>query len=360
MKSLHCDNEYDMDRPEKCACDCDDQIPVWSKVGRGIKGDSAHIGLSSPDTASETHVEGWMEDSATGEIHSQWRSENINGGQLSYQYNLRPYTNPRTFTITFIYRRPGRPEWSWTTPAIPYIWTLDPAGDLDDDPDHIVGSGVATLFIKTMHESEWHERLKYPDGTTREDFNAPNVGEAWVATIRFGKGGDIEVPDFDDLAKVIGMTKQQLFNILDGTAVTINGISAKNLVEYIDKCDRRDRDHFHKDLGFNAEGHAATGAFGGKDTVKLYIDGKDADLLSEINKLRTTVNNLSSSLTNANSAINALKSNIASLIYNATVGSDGSIHIPSGTKIPTGNINVFGDSGYIRTGADGDNDLMGS
>lgn len=333
---------------ERRACGCDDQLPLIGTAGRGIAGDTAYVRVADGDTADETHIEGWMKDAATGEVHSQWITENINGGQLLYQYNLRPFTNPRTFTITFMYRRPGRPEWSWTTPAIPYIWTLDPAGDLDDDPDHIVGSGVATLFIKTMHDRDWNERLHYPEGTTREDFNAPLPEEGWSATIRFGKGGDIEVPDFDDLAKLIGISKQDVYNILEDKSVTINGIDARNLIDYIDKCDRRDRDHFHKDLGFNSEGHAATGAFGGKDTVKLYIDGEIARLQQQI--------------TNLTNVVNKMKSGIGSIIYGATVDADGTIHIPSGTKVPIGNINVFsgGTGAYIRTRAgEVNNDLKG-
>lgn len=270
----------------KCAHNCDDQIPVIANVGRGIEGDTAHLQIAEGDNCSETHLEGWNIDAATGEIHSYWMSENINGGELSYQYNLRPFTDPRTFTITFIYRRPGRCEWSWTTPAMPYIWTLDPAGNLDDDPDHIVGSGVATLFIRTMH-SDWTERLHYPPGTNRNDFNAPLPEQGWSATIIFGKGGDVEVPDFDDIAKIIGVSKQDIYNILEDKSVTINGIDASNIIDYINKCDKRDLDHIHADLGFNTTGHSSTGAFGGKNTVKEYIDQLRTDINNKFDNLNS-------------------------------------------------------------------------
>ncbi len=220
--------------PDRCADDCDDQLPLIARVGRGLKGDSARVRISDPDTISETHLESGYYDASDGTWHSDWTSENINGGHLYCQYNLRPYTDPRTFTITFVYKRPGRPEWSWTSPAIPYIWSLDPSGKPNTGAEDLVGSGVATVFIKTNH-GDWTECLNYPPGTNRNDFNAPQPGEGWSATIRLGKGGDIEIPDFDDVAKVIGITKSQLFDILDGRTVTINGINARNVIDYVDK-----------------------------------------------------------------------------------------------------------------------------
>lgn len=262
--------------PDHGAADCDDQLPLISRVGRGIKGNSAVIKIHDSENGDDTRLEGLTYDEASKTYKTEFISENINGGKLMYQYNLRPYTIPRTFTITFIYRRKDRQEWSWTTPAIPYIWTLDNAGTPEEFPDHVVGSGVATLFIKTMHDDDWNERLNFPEGTTRDDFNSPLPEEAWAATITFGKGGDIEVPDFDDIAKVIGITKEEIYNILEDNSITINGINANDLIDYIDKCDKRDKDdildHLHEDLGFNNVDHNATGAFGGEDNVKDYID----------------------------------------------------------------------------------------
>lgn len=224
--------------PDRCADDCDDQLPLIARVGRGPKGDSARITVS--DNCFETYLEGGYYDQ-NGVFHTEWKSENINGGELSYQYNLRPYTIPRTFTITFVYRRPGRHEWSWTTPAIPYIWSVSSEDGTQDTPDHIVGSGVATLFVKSTKVSKWNERLNYPidPGTKkpypREFFNAPDPLEAWSATITYGKDGDIDVPDFDDLAKVLGISKSQIFQILEGDTININGIQADNIIDYINK-----------------------------------------------------------------------------------------------------------------------------
>lgn len=245
----------------------DDQLPLISRVGRGLQGRWARVGIDDPDTTDETHLYGESYDPSTSIWTTEWTSENINGGELRYQYNLNPHTIPRTFTITFKYSRPGRPEWSWVTPAIPYIWGADDNGTVDK-PDHIVGSGVATLFVRTAH-TNWNERLKYPDGFTRDDFNAPLPDEAWAATITFGHGGDIDVPDFDDIAKIIGITKQDIYNILEDKSVTINGVPAKNLIEYIDAQDENILKHVHLDMGF---GDGNLKADGGNLDIKSYID----------------------------------------------------------------------------------------
>lgn len=322
---------------EHHAPDCDDQLPLFAHVGRGIKGDGFLVRISDPDDCTQTYLEGLSYDEATKEYHSEWISENINGGELSYQYNLRPYTDPRTFTITFIYRRPGRCEWSWTTPAIPYIWTMDGDGDAQENPDAIIGSGVATLYIRASKKDQWNERLHYPEGTTGEDFNAPAPEEAWSATITFGHDGDVQLPNFDDIAKIIGCTTGDIFDILQDNSIHWHGIEADNLLDYINKCDKRDRDHFHKDLGFPDamdDDHAEQGAFGGKDNVKEYIDWAIA---------------------------NAMKK-LGDLIFNATVDDDGNIQLPEGTKIAVGNMNIYaGDNkeNWIKTDVDGENDMWG-
>lgn len=340
-------------RKDKCAPCCDDQIPSISVVGRGPKGSSSRVFVGNPDSCTETYIKGYTIDGVTGEmvVNSEWQTENINGGELSYQYNLRPYSNPRTFTITFIYRRPGRHEWSWTTPAIPYIWTIDNGdGTVSEKPEHIIGSGIATLFVKTMHDNEWNERLHYPlDPDTgepypREYFNAPEAGDGWSSTITFGFGGDIDVPDFDDIAKIVGVTREEIDNWLMSKDIIINEIDARNIVDYINKCDKRDLDHIHDDLGFCNSDHEEN-AFDGYPTVKDYIDAKISELEEKIVE-----------------KIDSTRNNVGDLIYGATVDEDGTIHIPSGTKIPTGNINVFsgGTSAYIRTrNGEANNDLKG-
>lgn len=323
--------------PDKFAPLCDDQIPVLSTLGRGLQGD-AYVVKINRDSEDETILEGFSEDPRTGELRSEWLSENVNGGRLRYQYNLRPHTLPRTFTITFKYTRPGRPEWSWTTPAIPYIWSVDEDG-CKTEPEAIVGSGVATVFVKKTGDSEWAEKLLYPEGFDREDFNAPEQGEAWTVNLEFGVGGDVEVPNIDDIAKILGITVQDVRKIIAGNKFVINGISAENIINYIDKQDDNHvdetLDHVHADLGFftgHDDGHADD-AFGGQASVKAYIDAKMAELEAKLGKLADS---------------------LGDVIYGAEVDEDGSITIPEGTKIPVGNINVISGAddfsdGYIRT-----------
>lgn len=346
--------------PDRHADDCDDQLPLVAHVGRGLKGDSAHVDVKNGRV--DTHLVGGWIDNADGTFNTDWISDNINGGELRYQYNLNPFTVPRTFTITFIYTRghegdENYADWSWTSPAIPYIWrTLDEDGNEHEQPDDIIGTGCATVFARTMHE-DWniakHERLWYPiDPTTgkpfkREYFNAPDPENPWSVTIRFGHGGDVDVPDFDDIAKIIGISKEDVYDILEDKSVTINGIDAKNLIEYIDKCDRRDRDHFHKDLGFNDEGHGEN-TFGPSpitnetySNVKNYIDAADENLRERIIRLEARVKVLEDRL--------------------KELGVDD---IPSGQKMAYGNINVFSgnesENHYIRTHSGvSDNDLKG-
>lgn len=332
--------------PDRCAPDCDDQLPVFSRVGRGIKGDSFKVDIAS-DSNCETILEGMSFDEASREWTSEWISENINGGCLSYQYVLRPYTIPQTFTITFIYKRPGRKEWSWTTPAIPYIWTIDEDGNKNPgDPDTMVGSGVATLFVKTTTASDWTEKLVYPDGTDRDDYNAPDPLEPWTVNLTFGIGGDIEVPNLDDIAKIIGISVEDIKKIIQGDSVTINGIQADNVIDYIDKKDDGILDHVHDDLGFD-DGFLP--GDGGGTSVKEYIDG-----------IKTAVNGDVAYLKNALADI------LAKIYGGGQLGEDGHITWPNTNKIPVADINLFGGtasptnstySDALRSRAISDNDL---
>ena len=328
------------------APNCDDQIPGFSLMGRGPQGDSTLISML--EGRVDSHILMELFDGVTGEKKSEWISDNVNGGELRYQYNLNPHTIPRTFTITFVYTRGHKGDknyanWSWTTPAIPYIWRLDNEdGSVSEQPDHIIGTGVATLFVKTMH-SDWDERLNYPiDPVTgqpydRDYFNAPGPDGNWASTITFGIGGDIEVPDIDDIARILGITKEDIKNLIKApdNTFTVNGITAKNIIDYINKCDDRDFNHLHADLGFGHTGRGEHGkTFGPSpitgekyNNVKEYIDAADKALKKKIDD-----------------AMSGIKQNIANLIYGATVDEDGNIVIPDGTMIPTGNINVLSDT----------------
>ena len=303
--------------PDRQAELCDDQLPVIARVGRGIKGDGYKVVISDPDTNCETHLEGMSYDEATKLWTSEWLSENINGGCLSYQYKLRPYANPATFTMTFIYRRPGRPEWSWTTPSIPYVWNVDDDGGRTD-PDAIVGSGVATIFLRSGAGNPWVEKLVYPDGTTREDYNAPAQGEAWTSNITFGYGGDVEVPNLDDIAKIIGVPKDTIVNILN----------------------------------------SVPGALAGSDNVKDYIDDRVTELNNRITQVSTDLTDLINDLGTKNA--NTLADILTKIYLGGTINSStGAITWPTADKIALGNINVYsgGSAGFIKTHADGENDL---
>lgn len=355
-----------MKHKDRCAPDCDDQLPSFSLVGRGPKGNSVDLEISY-DSDNKTILHCTEKDSETGNLVSEWLSENINGGKLEYQYNLNPHTDPRTFTITFKYTRPGRPQWHWVTPAIPYIWTVDKDGNKQGDPDHIVGSGVATIFL-SKDGTNWQEYLEYPKGWNRNDFNAPEQGDAWTANIVYGKDG-LGLPDFDDLAKIIGITKNDLFNILEGNSVTINGISAKNLIEYIDKCDARDLDHLHNDLGFDTpllNPHHTGNAFGvspitdqSYSSVKDYIDGSDLALKDYADDVK---DDLMDYIDNLYGIINDLVNHIfgAALVTPVSATDIPSVSVPKNSgkkinwnknnwqsganityKIPQGNINVL-------------------
>lgn len=284
---------------DRCAPGCDDQLAMFSRVGRGLKGDGFKVVINS-DSDMETYLEGLSYDEASGTWASEWISENINGGRLDYQYNLRPYTIPQTFTITFRYRRPNRDpyQWTWTTPAIPYIWDADDDGF--GDVDGIVGVGAATLFLKKTQDA-WvttnlptsytiaealgrQEKLLYPEGWTRDQLNAPGVGDPYTINLTYGIGGDFDAPNIDDLSKVLGITVQNIRNIIADygdsyPTATIPDIDYKH---YVDRRDAEDLAHIHGDMGFgdhlinDDNDHSNL-------TIKKYIDNMiDNVLLSSV------------------------------------------------------------------------------
>lgn len=304
--------------PDKAADRCNDQIPVISQVGRGLQGDSYKVRVVDPDTISSTYLEGLRYDAASKTWSSEWMSENINGGHLSYFYNLRPYTIPQCFTITFVYRRDNRPEWSWTTPAIPYIWDAD--GDGKPDVDQLIGSGVGNLWIREGINAEWKEKLVFPDGTTAADFNAPGPLETWSGNITFGWGGDIELPNLDDIAKILGWDREDIEKVLDGIEGALSG--SDNVKGYIDDRDNEIKEALNDgltqvyiDMGFGDPIFNIT--------IKQYID----NLISELDDKNTIINNL-------------IKEIINKINGGGTINIDGSITWPTTDKIATGNINV--------------------
>ena len=279
---------YDSPWLDRAAPETDDQLAVFSRVGRGMKGDSYKVVIHS-DSDMETYLKGMSYDEASGTWASEWISENINGGRLDYQYNLRPYTIPQTFTITFRYRRPNRDpwQWVWTTPAIPYIWDAD--NDGFGDTDGIVGVGAATLFLKKTQDS-WittnlptsytisealtrQEKLLYPTGWTRELLNAPIPGDPYTVNLTYGIGGDFDAPNIEDLARILGMTVNHIrYLAANGTLPTTDPLNqGENLRQYIDRKDGDIMTHMHNDMGFGdhliSDDNDASNL-----TIKKYID----------------------------------------------------------------------------------------
>lgn len=371
---------------DRCADECDDQLPAIANVGRGPQGDGYYVTIDDPDTCTETYLHGWIKDGITGQIRKDWDSLNINGGELQYQYNLRPYTNPQTFTITFIYRRPGRCEWSWTTPAIPYIW--DANGDGDPDVDGIIGSGVGDLYIRTADhdypdvidgkypkDDEWIEKLVFPTGTTAEDYNSPKPLEAWSVNLTFGLiGGDVLVPNLYDLAAMLGFPATNIYNVCKGAKGQFKGglfsVTEDTLKDYIDKNDEMLLNHVHDDLGF--PDHSLAGDLdGGKDTVWDHFHN---DLGFPEGMLKGDGGNMT-----VYDFIIGIMNDLFKKIYNpypsaqpthptpsgnpvGKINNDGTISwtSPVSEHIAIGNMNLYGGSNmenWIRTDVDGDNDV---
>lgn len=358
--------------PDRPAPDCDDQLPLLSQVGRGLQGSGYFVKIKQ-DSDCETYLEGMTYDPTSKTYSTDWVSENINGGKLMYQYHLRPYTNPQTFTVTFRVKRPNRPEWTWTTPAIPYIWDADNDGKAD--VDGIVGVGVADLFLKKTTEKKWnyptvtytdyknglmtsekHDKLVYPDDWTRDKLNAPKPGDPYSVNLQYGIGGDLDAPNIDDIAKLLGITVENIRNIIKNSPVPTETITDENLKKYIDRRDKEDLTHIHEDLGFGGSGTGATqfpddggssssgawvhpikkdkGSTGEETvstatTVKDYVDEGDKILRDRIKNLEDT--------------INVTLNDIIEKIYGGgTVDpSTGKITWPDTKKIPVGNINVL-------------------
>ena len=249
-----------------------DQLPLLSHTGVGLKGDDYHVVISDPDAPNATYLKGMKYSHETREWTTDWISENINGGMLKYQYNLRPYTDPQTFTITFKLDRPGRPQWQWTTPAIPYIWDAD--NDGHGDVDGIVGVGVGSLFLKKTTEN-WNatkyephsedeakvaqEKMVYPEGWGRDDLNAPLPYQPYAVALEYGIGGDIDAPNIEDLAKILGISVTKIRNIIAGGHDQIEGlINGDNFYEFITENDDEIRDH----TGFYLNPDGSWGEYG--------------------------------------------------------------------------------------------------
>lgn len=267
----------------KCADVCDDQLPLFSQVGRGLRGDGYRIDKVI-DEDNQTILQGVIVDPHTGEETVHWRTGNINGGKLTVTESRNPATNPKTFTLTFTLDRPDDPEdrgWTFTTPAIPYVW---------DQPSTF----ISTLFLKPKGNPQWTdvhptttphsiegadgtihtiEKLIYPGGVTRQDAHAPDPGDPNTVNLTYGKGGDIDCPTTAETAADIATAKNQavaaanshLHKDLFGEGVSgrdytqtitslglmpLNGDQGgtKSVWDWIQYAIKASTDHLHKDL----------------------------------------------------------------------------------------------------------------
>lgn len=250
-----------------CAPNCDDQLPIISRVGRGLKGDDITAKLVT-DEDGHIHLEIYQHDNTDNSWMKIYDAV-VDGGRLKYYYNLEPFNDPATFTITWLYDNADPDKsWQWTTPAIPYLWTAKQAGTLQ--PDDVVGSGVGSLFIKKTYD-EWQdpaetphteedthdmqEKLIYPTGWVRDNFNAPDPTEPWTVNLSYGIGGDIDAPNLEDIAKIIGVDPGFIERIIEERTVPLEVTFGDdpitgdpyNVKNYIDNLD----EHIHEDMGFD-------------------------------------------------------------------------------------------------------------
>ena len=181
---------------DRCADACDDQLPLFSQVGRGLQGNGYKV-EKFIDEENQTVLRGLIIDPHTGNETEDWRTGNINGGKLTYSVNYNQNTNPKTFTITFSLARPDDPDrsWTFTTPAIPYI---------TDEP----GNSVATVYTSSDGVN-WEDALVYPPGKSGSDYNMPAHGEPWTVNLSYGKNKAIDCPTTTESASDILTAKQQ-------------------------------------------------------------------------------------------------------------------------------------------------------
>lgn len=229
------------------AAECDDQLEFAARVGRGVKGDSFKVEVTDDEVGQAfTQLHGYTFDETAKNWIKVWDSENVNGGRLYVSEKINITDNPKTFTLNFIYERPGRTSWSLTTPAIPYLY---------DHPRR--GSDVADVMLMDHTKCSdlgkcdmWKDPLVYDQDLPREKFNAPNPpgGKDKVSDTPVEHKGDVwgvflDVAEFNELAKILGWTYEDLvksINIetgrftkpLKGTG-EYSDVSADTVLEFI-------------------------------------------------------------------------------------------------------------------------------
>jgi len=331
MPPFHPEEQWDSNRSHphrihdlhKVGPECDDQLAVFSGMGRGLRGDSYRIEIDEHDQ-DETYLKGKYLDAATNTWVDDWVSENINGGYLEVIMNQDDSTDPPTFTLTFNYYLPENKddqtaiEWTQTTPAIPYLpETQEFPGAhslfLKKTGDTWVTTNIPTSMTEAQAKSR-QEKLLYPTNN-RSDYNPPSPGDPWSVNLEYGIGGDLDAPNKEDAATILGITPQLVEDIVDGDGVIQgDGWSGTNIKEYIDNRpvgemnevsaqdltdlgNRLDQDiadlnqdvedletHMHQDMGFPDGDLAGDGGTGPRNTIKKYIDGVVQDLSDHIHE----------------------------------------------------------------------------
>lgn len=390
----HAHPEMDMPGHPRWAPCNDDQLPIQSQVGRGPAGTGYVVRPKDNGNCEEFYLQGYFVDGATGEETLDWESRNISGGwlhDLNHTYRVRPWNDPPTFNMTFIYHKPPCCSWSWTTPAIPYCW--DEKGPY---PENMVGSGVATLFVRTdgvnregtisrfngdPDDAAWVEKLVYPWNTTRENFNAPEAEEEWTVNLTFGLlHGDVLVPNLYDIAEIIGFGATNTYNVADSKPEQFQGgirvdygnyvfpeDTSDDLKHYIDENDRWLLDHFHKDLGFPDDPFEGDGD--GGDLTIYDVLGFDINYFLNGHTVKEYIDNLLDDIfkkiwyggDNTDATYDTPDTPPAGKIE---FDDEWNPHIkwttPESDHIAIGNMNLYGGTNHenwIRTDVDGDNDV---
>lgn len=274
---------------DRCAPQCDDQLPIFSRVGRGPKGDSIHAKIEVID--GHTHLLIYENDELI-------EDQIIDGGVLTYTINRVAGTSTPCFTITFVYDSPvDTQDWSFTTPPIPY----------DGNFSGTVIPAITTVFTKNLDTNVIHDVTVYPAGWSDDD--KADFGDPWTATITYGAEAeysgvapDIQIP-------------------------TVAGVL----------------DHLHADLGWGDHTFAGDG---GSDTVESLVRGDigwaDQTLVSDGGT--ATIESLVNAAVAAELApiIQTLGDILNKIYLGGTRDADtGVVTWPNTNKIPIGDLNIF-------------------
>lgn len=205
---------------------CDDQLPIFARVGRGPSGDSCKIQYREEGGHAYLDVYTVHSD-GTEELDGSYL---VDGGVLSYSYHLEP--DPGFFTITFAYESPV-PElcWEWTTPGIPYMFGTE--GDLEQ-------SAVKAVYTYEYPDGEPVDQLVYPPGTGPGTWHTPANGQAWSVGLSYGDElADIPCPTFDQMNEAIAAAIPDIpeipdfpLAVSDGGTGTGSGWNDDDLLQY--------------------------------------------------------------------------------------------------------------------------------